>query len=94
MKKTITILIVVMILISSISIISCGGSSKPATESSSTPVEEMVSEESSTSQAATMLHSTEGRENCLMCHGEGKTKPFPSDHAGRQNDGCLTCHRS
>ncbi len=98
-KKIITIFIVALVLASGAAIISCGGSSGTtgvSTTEKSSPgqTEEAMPEEPSSGQAATMLHSTQGRENCLMCHDEGKTKPFPSDHAGRQNDSCLTCHKS
>jgi len=89
-KKILTISLMVAILVSSIAIISCGGSSKPATGSSS----DQPVTESSSGTPATMLHSTEGRENCLMCHDEGKAQAFPSDHAGKGNESCLTCHKS
>jgi hypothetical protein len=38
-------------------------------------------------------HGLEGRENCLICHGEGKFKAFPDDHKGRSNNQCLGCHK-
>ncbi len=38
-------------------------------------------------------HNIEGRENCLSCHGESGTKPYPTDHAGRTNDTCTICHQ-
>jgi menaquinol-cytochrome c reductase cytochrome b/c subunit len=39
-------------------------------------------------------HVIEGRGNCLACHesGVGLAPRLPSDHAGRTNDMCLTCH--
>jgi formate dehydrogenase gamma subunit len=37
-------------------------------------------------------HPLEGREDCLMCHGEGKPNPFPPAHAGRPSTTCLVCH--
>jgi hypothetical protein len=38
-------------------------------------------------------HSTEGRDDCLACHGPGQLVPFPADHAGRTNEMCLACHQ-
>jgi hypothetical protein len=38
-------------------------------------------------------HPTEGREDCLACHGPGGLKPFPEDHTGRTNEMCLACHQ-
>jgi hypothetical protein len=39
-------------------------------------------------------HPTEGREDCLACHGPGQVKPFPADHEGRNNESCLECHEA
>ena len=38
-------------------------------------------------------HPTEGREDCVLCHGEGGVKPYPADHVGRTSDTCLQCHQ-
>lgn len=38
-------------------------------------------------------HGLEGRDNCLSCHGEGKIKPFPANHKGRDNKSCVQCHK-
>lgn len=51
-----------------------------------------------TAEARTLLslmvipHPLEGREDCLMCHGEGKIDPYPPDHVGRPSSTCLICH--
>jgi hypothetical protein len=37
-------------------------------------------------------HPLEGREDCLMCHAEGGTLPYPPDHVGRPSTTCLVCH--
>jgi hypothetical protein len=37
-------------------------------------------------------HPLEGREDCLMCHAEGGTLPYPPDHVGRPSSTCLVCH--
>lgn len=37
-------------------------------------------------------HPLEGREDCLMCHAEGGTVPYPPDHVGRPSSTCLVCH--
>jgi hypothetical protein len=37
-------------------------------------------------------HPLEGREDCLMCHAEGGTLPYPPDHLGRPSTTCLVCH--
>lgn len=89
MKKVITLFILVFMLVSSIAIISCGGGTTAETKSEP----EKPATESSSEKPATMLHSLEGRSNCLICHDEGKVQPFPADHAGKENDSCLTCHK-
>ncbi len=38
-------------------------------------------------------HPLEGREDCVLCHGEGGVKPYPADHVGRTSDTCLQCHQ-
>ncbi len=40
-------------------------------------------------------HAVAGREDCLMCHGEGigGASKVPADHAGRTNDTCQLCHK-
>ena len=38
-------------------------------------------------------HSLDGRDNCLLCHGESGAKPYPADHVGRTNEACLQCHQ-
>lgn len=38
-------------------------------------------------------HTLEGRDDCVSCHGEGKFKPFPADHAGRTSELCRACHQ-
>jgi hypothetical protein len=43
-------------------------------------------------QIPAVPHPTEGREDCLACHDTGQTQPFPSDHEGRDNEGCTMCH--
>ncbi|MBI2868574.1 MAG: hypothetical protein HYX96_01965 [Chloroflexi bacterium] len=48
----------------------------------------------SVSQTAAIPHSTEGRADCLACHGAAGFKPYPEDHAGRANETCLSCHKT
>lgn len=44
--------------------------------------------------AATPIpHTLEGRQDCLLCHGEKGVRPVPADHAGRANDSCTLCHK-
>ncbi|MCB0238717.1 MAG: hypothetical protein KDH08_08725, partial [Anaerolineae bacterium] len=38
-------------------------------------------------------HPLEGRDDCVLCHGEGGVKPYPADHVGRTSDTCLQCHQ-
>ena len=42
-----------------------------------------------------ITHEITGREDCLICHGEGigEADKVPLDHAGRNNDSCQTCHK-
>ena len=39
-------------------------------------------------------HKVTGREDCLICHGEGigGASKVPSDHTGKTNDTCPICH--
>jgi predicted CXXCH cytochrome family protein len=37
-------------------------------------------------------HPTEGRSECLACHGPGTPSAVPADHAGRTNATCVACH--
>lgn len=59
-------------------------------------VEEPAAEEPAAvaSMAIPIPHTLEGRGDCLVCHGEGKFKPFPVDHAGRTSDTCTGCHQA
>lgn len=43
--------------------------------------------------AVAIPHSTVGLEDCLSCHGPTATRPFPSDHVGRSNVLCTSCHQ-
>ena len=58
-----------------------------------TVVEEAVVEETVVEEATAIPHTLAGRDNCVQCHGESGFKPFPDDHAGRDNDTCTTCHQ-
>lgn len=43
---------------------------------------------------AAVSHNTEGKEECLVCHGVGATpiSDVPDTHEGRGNDSCMWCH--
>jgi hypothetical protein len=32
-------------------------------------------------------------KNCLNCHGTGKLKPFPENHASYPVESCAACHK-
>ncbi len=40
-------------------------------------------------------HPIEGDayQDCTVCHGAGKVKPFPENHASFSADSCTTCHQ-
>jgi len=43
--------------------------------------------------APSILHTLEGRQDCLSCHDLPGFEPvLPADHADRTNDTCTTCH--
>ncbi len=43
--------------------------------------------------APSILHTLEGRQDCLSCHELPGFKPvLPADHADRTNDMCTSCH--
>ncbi len=78
--------------------VSCASTtSAPAAEPAAPPTqtEEPTVEEPATPTGSptAILHTLEGRDNCLTCHGKDGFKPFPADHAGRTNDICTTCHQ-
>ena len=66
----------------------CGGPIAP--EPTTPPAEEPTTP---TGGPPAIPHTLEGRDDCLMCHGETGIKPFPADHAGRTNDTCTACHQ-
>ncbi|WKZ32388.1 MAG: hypothetical protein QY316_10780 [Thermodesulfobacteriota bacterium] len=37
-------------------------------------------------------HGTDGKENCLACHGHGATSPYPQKHLGWKEASCTRCH--
>ena len=37
-------------------------------------------------------HPMEEMENCSDCHGFGGVMPYPTDHSGRHEDNCISCH--
>jgi nitrate/TMAO reductase-like tetraheme cytochrome c subunit len=41
----------------------------------------------------TIPHPVDGRENCLLCHGEDAFMPYPANHVGRPVTSCQTCHQ-
>lgn len=91
MRKSSTWCVVgVLILGLALLAVSCGGTTSAPTEKPA--AEEPAAEEPAAGGATAITHSLEGRDDCLMCHGEGAAKAFPADHAGRTNEGCLTCH--
>jgi cytochrome b subunit of formate dehydrogenase len=47
------------------------------------------------SKPAAIPHSIEGDmyKDCTRCHGAGKFKPFPANHAGFSTGSCKACHK-
>lgn len=39
-------------------------------------------------------HGTDGKENCLACHGHGATSPYPQKHLGWKEASCARCHHT
>jgi len=62
----------------------------PKPKRSTTPAEEKAA-----GGPAVIPHSVEGDafKDCLQCHGAGKLKPFPSDHASYPVESCRACHQ-
>lgn len=44
--------------------------------------------------APLVQHVVVAEANCTMCHGQGRLRPYPQDHAGWQSPGCLLCHET
>lgn len=44
--------------------------------------------------AKNIPHTTEGLEDCLLCHGPASPKPFATDHPWSADDTCGACHES
>ncbi len=38
-------------------------------------------------------HRTQGREDCLACHGQSEEENAPENHRGWPKESCLLCHR-
>ncbi|HEX9015234.1 MAG TPA: hypothetical protein VF960_04435, partial [Chloroflexota bacterium] len=40
-------------------------------------------------------HPTTGWNDCISCHGQNATKPYPKWHAerGLDNGSCVSCHK-
>jgi hypothetical protein len=45
--------------------------------------------------APAIPHATEGRSDCLSCHGQTSVKPYPQWHAERalSSESCAACHK-
>ncbi len=91
-------LVAVLILGMAILAISCGGPATPATPTTPTapaapPVPTTPSAEPATAGPSAIRHTLEGRDDCLVCHGESGFKPYPADHTGRTNNTCASCHQ-
>jgi hypothetical protein len=52
-------------------------------------------EEESDGKPGLIPHTIEGDvyKDCRTCHGEGKLKPFPANHAGFATGTCMACHK-
>ena len=77
--------------------VSCGGTTTSITPitptAPTTPATSTPEPATSTGGLPVIPHTLEGRDDCLVCHGESAFKPFPADHAGRTKDTCTTCHQ-
>ncbi len=98
-KKLVWYAVAVLILGLILLAVSCGGTTQAPEEEQKMEeptIEEPKAEEPTTptESPAAIPHTLEGRDNCLTCHGKDAFKPFPSDHAGRTNNTCTTCHQS
>lgn len=75
-----------------------GGASKiPAdhsgrTNDACTTCHESTVKEPAAPTPTAIPHTLDGRADCLMCHTSG-TFAVPTDHAGRGNNTCTTCHQ-
>ncbi len=96
-KSVLWLLIVALLIIVPL-LAACGGAATAPTKEQPAPppVEKeapKAEEPSTTTGPPAIPHPLEGRDDCVMCHGEGGLKPFPADHAGRTSDICTTCHQ-
>lgn len=69
------------------------GAAPAATTETSVPATE-ATEPAAAGGPPAIPHPLQGRDNCLMCHGEGGLKPYPADHAGRPVTSCTNCHQA
>ena len=45
-------------------------------------------------QAPQILHTLDGRDDCLLCHDPtGQIQPAPADHEDFINEQCTLCHK-
>lgn len=97
MRRKLVWYVVMLILGLALLAVSCGGpTSAPAEEPviEKPVIEEPAVEEPAAGVPMAIPHTLEGRDDCLVCHGEDAFKPFPTDHAGRTSDTCTGCHQA
>jgi hypothetical protein len=48
------------------------------------------------SAATAIPHPTDGRSDCLACHGSASSHPYPKGHASKNytNQRCIECHKT
>jgi hypothetical protein len=68
---------------------------EPEPSPSPTPTPEPEPTPTPAPAATAIRHTLEGYDNCLMCHeeGMGNAAKMPTDHTGRTNETCTTCHK-
>ena len=94
MKKRLTRCVVgVLILGLALLAFSCGGTTTVPAEEPATSTAPAAEEPATTGGPAAISHTLEGRDDCLVCHGEGALQPFPAEHTGLTNDTCTACHQ-
>ena len=63
------------------------------TKAAATPAQPTVTRPPSQPGAPNLIpHDLTGRSACSTCHGVAGIHPYPKDHAGRPDSGCLQCH--
>ena len=74
---------------------SSAATATPATTTAATATPQATATSASAGGPPAIPHAIDDpvHKDCTLCHGEGKTKPFPANHTAFAVDSCAACHK-